>query len=160
ALLPVLVWEQSWEYNPHIIGRDSRIAHLSFVMNEFAAVLNGRTPRVDFFPQYQGLLAYLLAPLFRVICLSIATYTTVLMALSTFGLLLWFGVLRRLTGDPWKALLLFVPLIWLSLLPIRLVPPNVYTHLSAFTYPLMGAIRYLGPCLTAALLSCYLQRPT
>lgn len=133
--------------------------HLSFTLDEFAAVLNGRTPRVDFFPQYQGVLAYLLAPLFRIIGLSATTFTGAMTALSALGFLLFFWMFRKVTGDPWKALLLFLPFLWVSLVPV-FIDPNWNQRTTTFNYFAVGPIRYIGPWITAALLTRFLLGPS
>jgi hypothetical protein len=131
--------------------------HLPFTVGEFSAVMNGRTPGVDFFPQYAWLLPYPLAPVFRVAGLTVHTFTVVMAALSLVALMLQYDVLRRLTGRPWVALALFVPFVALGFHPVEISPDG--TPATAFSYFAVGPLRYFGPFLVGWLLAWYLSRP-
>ena len=52
--------------------------NIPFVMGEFAAALNGRTPLVDFFSQYQNFLPLLLTPYFKVAGVSVSTFSALM----------------------------------------------------------------------------------
>ncbi len=134
--------------------------HLPFTMGEFAAVENGRTVDVDFYPQYQRLLAYLLLPVFQITGLTVTTFTTAMLILSAVGLLSLYDVFRRLTGNPWTALLLYLPLLWVAVLPAVAFPHRAHQVDGSFTYFAVGPIRYLGPFVTVFLLAVYLSRPS
>jgi hypothetical protein len=131
--------------------------HLPFTLGEFAAVLNGRTPGVDFFPQYAWFLPYPLAPLFRVIGLTVTSFTLTMAALSLVALMLVWDVLRRVTSSPWVALGLFVPLVALAFQPVEIVSGQP-AH--AFNYFAVGPLRYFGPFVVAWLVAWNLTRPS
>ncbi len=134
--------------------------HLPFTMGEFAAVDNGRTFDVDFYPQYQRILAYLLLPVFHIIGLSVTTFTVTMAVLSAVGLAALFEIFRRLTGNAWTALPLYLPLLWVSVMPTAEFREQQHQVDSAITYFAVSPIRYLGPFLTAYLLTLYLGRPS
>jgi hypothetical protein len=134
--------------------------HHTFAMGEFGAVLNGRTPLVDFYPQYQYLLSYLLAPAFRQVGLSVFTFTTAMCCLSALCLLAVGTVFRRLTGNPWIALALYLPFLWLSVTLFVQRPQEQHQRIGPFNYYQVGPIRYFGPWITVAVLAWCLRRPT
>jgi hypothetical protein len=134
--------------------------HLPFTLGEFAAVENGRTFDVDFYPQYQRVLAYMLLPFFRLFGLTVTAFTTAMALLSLVGLLSLYGLFRRLTRNPWSALMLYLPLLWVSVLPSTEFRQLQHQVDSSITYFAVGPIRYLGPFITALFLSIYLSHPS
>lgn len=132
--------------------------HLPFTLGEFAAVLNGRTPGVDFFPQYASVLPYALAPVFRVVGLTVATFTLAMAALSAIALMLQFDVLRRVTQRPWIALALYVPLVALAFHPVEVLPNGSVA--TAFSYFAVGPLRTFGPWVVGWLVAWHLSQPS
>lgn len=137
---------------------DTVVFHLPYTVGEFAAVLNGRTPGVDFFPQYVWFLQYLLAPPFRLAGLTVHTYTVAMAALSFVALMLLWDVFRRVTGSAWMALGLFVLLVALAFHPVEIVSSGRPAH--AFNYFAVGPLRYFGPFVVTWLVTWYLCRPS
>jgi len=131
--------------------------HLPFTMGECAAVANGRTPLVDFFSQYQNLLSLLLAPLFRLLGVTIATFTGAMALLSLVGLILLFDATRRVCNNAWIALALFVPFMAIAFYP-ESVGSTAYDA-NAFNYYAVGPMRYFGLLLLAWVVAVYLERP-
>ena len=131
--------------------------HLPFTLGEFAAVLDGRTPGADFFPQYSFVLPYALAPVFGATGLTIRTFTLAMAALSLVGLLLQYDLLRRATGSAWVALALHVCLVGLAFHPVEVLPNGDVA--TAFSYFAVAPLRYLGPWVVAWLVAWYLARP-
>lgn len=140
------------------IGRASGTIsyHLPFVMGEFAAVLNGRFPLVDFYPQYENLLGHLLHPYFAVAGLTVTTFTVGMSLLSLVGFLLIFRVLWRVTDSPWLALVLYVP--WVAISLAEAETPGINPS-NAFNYYAVGPVRYWGVFLLAYLSMSYLMAP-
>jgi hypothetical protein len=131
--------------------------HLPFTMGEFAAVLNGRTPLVDFFAQYQNVLTLVLAPLFKLTGLGPTVFTAAMSGLALLGLGFLFSVLGRVCGNRWGALALFVPMVAMAFYS-ETGNQDVYrTH--AFIYYAVGPLRYFGPCFLAWVAARYLTRP-
>ena len=124
--------------------------HLGFVLDETFAVLNGRTPLVDFTAQYGSLWPYAIAIPMAVFGKSVLTFTIVLCAITTLALLAVYGVLRRVTRNSAAALLLYLPFLATSLFLIRgtlrerLTPGSYYG-----TFPLRYALPFLLAWLTA-----------
>jgi hypothetical protein len=133
--------------------------HLPFQLGEFAAVLNGRTPWVDYFPQYQTCLGYALAPVFRLTGLTVFSFTAAMGVLSAASLLVFFFVFRRVTGGGWKALALYLPLLAVSLAAQDVGALPWHQRVTAFNYYAVGPLRYFGPCMTLACLTAFLVRP-
>jgi hypothetical protein len=126
-------------------------------MGEFAAVLNGRTPLVDFFAQYQNVLTLVLAPLFKLTGLGPTVFTATMSGLALVGLGLLFSVLGRVCGNRWWALALFVPMVAVAFYSETGAQDLYRTH--PFIYYAVGPLRYFGPCLLAWVAARYLTRP-
>jgi hypothetical protein len=132
------------------------VGHTSFQMGEFAAVINGLFPLVDFHPQYQNVLSYVLRPLFFFVRFNLTSFTLTMGALSLIGFLLVYRVLSRVTGSCWLGLALFIPWVAVSLANLEgpgLPPAN------SFNYYAVGPIRYFGLFLMAYLSMWYLSLP-
>jgi hypothetical protein len=133
--------------------------HVSYQMAEFAAVLNGGTPDVDFFPQYQSCLSYLTLPIFTVVGLNLFSFTCVMALLGALSLLVFYFVFLRFTGGAWRALALYIPFLGASLFPFFPALPR-HQDITAFTYFAVGPLRYFGPAMTLACLLPVLRRPS
>lgn len=131
--------------------------HLPFTLDEFAAVLNGRTALVDYFPQYATVLPHLLAPAFRIVGLDVRTFTLGMSALSLAGLVLCWDTLRRATGSPWTALALHVPLVALAFFPTEVY--RTMGPANSFNYYAHAPLRYLGPWVVGWLVAWQQSRP-
>jgi hypothetical protein len=134
--------------------------HIAYQYSEFAAVLHGQTPLVDFFPQYQQLLGYPLAPIFSWIGMNVFHFSLVMAGLSLCLLMMMFDVLRRTTGSTWYALALYLPFLGVAFLQLDTDERPWHQHINAFTYFAVGPIRYVGPFLSLWGLSVYLSNPT
>jgi hypothetical protein len=112
-------------------------------MSETFAVLDGRTPLVDFHSQYAQLLPYLSAAIMALLGSSaLATWVAIMLALSALGLLAVYAVLRRLVGSPVLALALYAPFLASGFFLIWGTPANRASPAAIFsTWPM----RYAGP---------------
>jgi hypothetical protein len=142
---------------------DSTIAHAGpFVSTnipthaeDYFAVVNGRTPTVDYIAQYANLLPLALAPVLAAFDSSITSFSIAVCILSAAGLLAIFGVFTEVTRRPWAALALYVPFLALSLFPwhaygaVREFAGNYYALLPD---------RLLGPFLLAWLCALHVRR--
>lgn len=131
--------------------------HLTFTMDEFAAVLNGRTPLVDFVPQYANVLPYLMMPILGTIGLTVGTFTATMFVLSLTGLLSVFYVFVRVTGRWLPGLLLYLPFLSFSVYRTLSVGDE---HFYPANYFAVMPLRYLGPWLVAGLLVWQLRSPS
>ena len=130
--------------------------HLEHTAAEFFAVVGGRTPLVDFFPQYSNLLPILIAPIFAAIGSTTFGYTLVMAVLSLAGLLAIFWGFHNLIGNAWGAIALYLPLLGLAFYHGG---PEAYAP-SSFTYYAVWPIRYLWPMLCFGFLASTLRQPT
>ncbi len=130
--------------------------HLPFTIGEFAAVVNGRVPLVDFQSQYENLLGHLLRPFFAVAGVSVTTFTLAMSTLSLVGFLMLYQVLSRVAASPWLGLLLYLPCVPISLADDATTKNNPS---NAFSYYAIGPIRYFGVFLMAYLTLHYLTKP-
>jgi hypothetical protein len=84
---------------------------------DYLAVVNGRTPLVNYVGEYANLLPIPIAPVLAALHSSITAFTTIMCTLSAVALLAIFGVFTQVTRRPWAALALYVPFLALSLFP-------------------------------------------
>jgi hypothetical protein len=136
-LLPALVTEET-------VGSSGPLAsgHIPVQAADYFAVVNGRTPFVDFVPQYAHLLPFALAPLLSAFDLSLTSFSVLMTGLSLVALLALFGVLLRVTERPVAALALYVPVLAFSLFPWT--EEGLVRESNSLYYAFFPG-RYLGP---------------
>jgi len=89
--------------------------NLSFVIDETFSVLNGRTPLVDFTPQYSSLLPYLIAVSLAAVGKTLLAFTATVAVITATALFAIYGVFRRVVKSPVAAVLLYLPFLATSL---------------------------------------------
>jgi hypothetical protein len=142
AVVLIAVWLISAFNTEHSIGRANASHLIPWDMAETFAVLDGRTPLVDFHSQYAQIVPYLAAGVLRVVGASVGTWTGTMVAFSALALLAVFALLRRLVRGSVVALALFVPFLAASAYLIfrRLSPLEIFS---------LWPMRYGGPYLLA-----------
>jgi hypothetical protein len=124
--------------------------HLGFTLDETFAVLNRRTPLVDFSAQYGSLLPFVIALPMVAFGKTVLTFTIVLCTITALALLAIYGVLRRATGSALGALLLYLPFLATSLFQISGTLQNRSTVGSYYAnFPLRYALPFMLAWLTA-----------
>jgi hypothetical protein len=119
---------------------------LPFTMDETYAVLDGRTPLVDFHAQYGQLWPYVAAASMSIFGASIAAYTITMASGTLLVMLAAFATLRRVVRNSLLALGLYLPFLATSFFievgptQDRYAPSNLFT-----IFP----IRYGGPYVLA-----------
>lgn len=120
--------------------------HLPFTLDETFAVLNGRTPLVNFDAQYGSLWPYPVAAAMWLLGASVGSFTFLMCLLSGLSLLAMYDVLRRVSRSSLTAMVLFAPFLATSFFLLRGPLENRYTLATIFAdYPL----RFAGPWLLA-----------
>ena len=130
----------------------SPVRHLlPWDMDETFAVLDGRTPLVDFHAQYSQLLPFVAAAALALLGSSVGVWTAVMTAMSGLALLAVYDVFRRVARDALLALVLYVPFLALGLYRSEVDIPGVrYTAAAIFSaWPMRYAGAYLLAWLTA-----------
>jgi hypothetical protein len=116
--------------------------NLPFWLDESFAVLDGRTPLVDFHTQYGHLFAYAGAGAMALLGTSLGVYTATMAAGSWLAALALYGVLRRVVRRSLLALALFVPVLSTGFFT-ELGPPDArhgpQTLFSVFPMRYLGA---------------------
>jgi hypothetical protein len=129
--------------------------HLQFPYDETFAVLNGRTPLVDFTAQYGSLWPFVNALSMTIFGKTLLTFTVTMAAIGTLALLAVFGVLRRVTRSTLAALLLYMPFLASSLF---LIGPSLENRSTVGTYFGTFPLRYAAPWFLAWLTARQLAR--
>ena len=127
--------------------------HLPYTSEEFAAVLNGATPLVDFTSQYTNVLPLLLEPVFAALGgVTTGTFTSVMGVLSCGALLCVYVCLRMVAGPthPLRSATLYAAFLLATAYP-------TYKHAGrlhdVLTYPALMPMRYGLPLLLAPLMA-------
>jgi hypothetical protein len=124
--------------------------HLGFTLDETFAVLDGRTPLVDFTAQYGSLWPFVIAVPMVAFGKTVLTFTIVLCTLTALALLAIYGVLRRASRSATAALLLYLPFLATSLFQISGTLQNRSTVGSYYAnFPLRYALPFALAWLTA-----------
>jgi hypothetical protein len=155
ALLLLVIW-----LSPGINAEDTIRAahfqilyHLQFTMDETFAVLDHRSPLVDYAAQYSSLWPYPLAAAMSLLGATVGVWVSLALLLTGLGMLGIYDVLRRAAHSAIVGLLLFAPLLAVSFTRIHGTEAKRYSFANYFgTFPL----RYAGPCLLAWLVARYL----
>jgi hypothetical protein len=120
--------------------------HIPVQGEDYFAVVNGRTPFVDYVPQYVHLLPLVVAPVLAAFDMSLTSFSLLMVGLSLAAMLALYGVFLQVTGRPVAALALYVPVLAISLIPWA--QEGVQREFNASYYAFFPG-RYLGPFLVA-----------
>ncbi|HEU4701688.1 MAG TPA: hypothetical protein VFS37_04330 [Conexibacter sp.] len=160
ATVGVVVWLSHALYTEATIGFAFRdvVYHVQFPMDETFAVLDGRTPLVDFAAQYGSLWPYAYAAAMSLLGSSASVWLALAVATTGLGMLAIYAVLRRTAHSALYGLILFMPVLAASFYRVGGTLDVRYTYATYYgTFPL----RYAGPSLLAWLVARHLagQRP-
>jgi hypothetical protein len=137
------------------VGNAAVLNLIPWQLSEVFAILNGRTPLVDFHSMYSQLWSYVGAMSMTVFGTSIGVWTITMAALSCLSVLAMYAVLRRVTRSSVFALALFLPFVaigfWL------LGPPGGETSTSIVSIFSVWPLRYGAPYLLAWLTARHLD---
>jgi hypothetical protein len=128
--------------------------NLQAPVDEVFAVLDGRTPFVNFIPLYAWLWPYLTALVMGIFGTTFTVFSLTTCTITLLSLLAIFAVVRRVTGSMLGALLLYLPFLATSLFYIE--PPSVNRYGPVLLYPLFP-LRYAGPYLLVWLLARHID---
>ncbi len=131
----------------------------SWDMSETFAVLDGRTPLVDFHSEYSHLIPFVAAVAMAPLGTSMGAWTVVMATLSGMGLLGLYGVFRRIVRRSLLALALYLPVMAFGFFVIDngLYAEFHYTPAAIFS---AWPMRYAGPYLLAWLTARHLDGAT
>ncbi len=129
--------------------------HLGFTLDETFAVLNGRTPLVNFTAQYGSLWPFAIAVPMAALGKTVLTFTVVLCTITALALLAVYGVFRRATGSAAAALLLYLPFLATSLFQID---GTLQNRSSVGSYYANFPLRYAAPFFLAWLTARRIER--
>ena len=124
-----------------------------WAMGDTFAVLNGRTPLVDFHAIYSQLWCYVAALPMAALGANITTFTVTMTAIGGLTLLLVYAVFRRIVASPLLALALYLPFVALGFIVIGTTGPNRVSNAAIFS---VWPMRYGGPYVLAWLTARHL----
>jgi hypothetical protein len=156
AALLTALWLLPAVFTDETVGANGFAStHVPVQAADYFAVVNGRTPFVDYVPQYVHLLPFALAPLLSTFDLSLTSYSILMVGLSLVALLCLFGALLHATERPVAALALYVPVLAFSLFPWA--EEGLQRQSNSLYYGFFPG-RYLGPFLLAWLCALAVRR--
>jgi hypothetical protein len=139
----------------------STIYNVRGPLDETFAVLDGRTPFVNFIPQYGWLWPYAIALIMSVFGTTFTVFSVTTCAITTLSLLAIFALLRRVTPNAIAALALYLPFLASGFFYTESVItnrpygiPNLYGPVTLYT---LFPLRYAGPYLLAWLAARHLD---
>jgi hypothetical protein len=160
AVIAVVIW-----VSPGINAEDTIRAanfeilyHTQFTLDETFAVLDHRSPLVNYAAQYGSLWPYAFAAVMSLLGATVGVWVTLALIATGLGMLSIYAVLRRAARSSIVGLLLFLPLLAVSFTMIGGTSENRYSFENYFgTFPL----RYAGPSILAWLVARHLggERP-
>jgi hypothetical protein len=156
AVIATAIWLLPGVNTDATVARSGPLAsgHIPVQGEDYLAVVNGRTPLVDYISQYANLLPFLLEPVLRAFGPSITSLSIAVTALSGLAMLAIFGVFAQVTRRAWTALLLYVPWVALSLFPWH--DFGAYREFNGIYYGVLPG-RYFGPFVLALLCAIWLR---
>ena len=120
--------------------------NIQVTLDETFAVIDGRSPLVNFTAQYSSLLPYGFAAGMSLLGESVGAWVTLALLATGLGMLAIYDVLRRAAHSSIRGLLLFLPVLATSFLMVEGELENRFTFGNYFgTFPM----RYGGPSLLA-----------
>jgi hypothetical protein len=120
--------------------------HILWTMAEPFAVLDGRTPLVNFHAQYGQVWAYLAAAPMALFGATIGSYTIAMATGTGLATLAVYAIFRRLVRSSLLALAIYLPFVATAFFMIVGPPSNRYGPENIF---ILWPIRYAGPFLLA-----------
>jgi hypothetical protein len=121
---------------------------MAWSLDDPFAVLDGRTPIVDFHAMYAQLVPYVAAAAMRVFGTTVTVYTLTLIAMSGLALLAVYAIFRRLTRSAPLAFVLYLPFLAMGFLYL-VGPPESGLRLTNAQVLSVWPMRYGGGYLLA-----------
>ncbi|HEX7289931.1 MAG TPA: PQQ-binding-like beta-propeller repeat protein [Conexibacter sp.] len=143
------VWLLSAIDSERTIGAQPLGDLITWTLDDPFAILNGRTPLVDFRPLYAALWPYVTAGALALLGTNILVYTLVTAFASALTLLAVYAVFRRVVGSATLALALYLPFVAVGFVSVW--------NLSNVNIASMWPIRYAGGYLLAWLTARHLD---
>jgi hypothetical protein len=156
AVLATVLWVTAGVNFDDTIGNAgySTYYNVKGPLDETFAVLDGRTPLVNFTSTYGFLWPYLTALSMSVLGASFGVFSLTACAITGLSLLAVFAVLRRVTGNALAALALYLPFLAAGFFAMA---PGLVERWGPVTIYALFPLRYAGPYLLAWLVARHLD---
>jgi hypothetical protein len=132
----------------------STIYNVKWPLDETFAVLDGRTPLVNFTAQYGSLWPYATALIMSVLGSTFGVFSVTMCAITGISLLAVFATLRRVTNSAVAALLLYLPFLANGFFTME---PGLVNRYGGLTLYALFPLRYAGPYLLVWLTARHLD---
>lgn len=133
------------------------VGHWPVFTEEITAVAQGRTPLVDFVPQYTSILPYLGIPFLDAFTPSLLTVSTFIATLSAIAFFSVYIAFRILTEHRWWACGFYIVFLSIAMYPNTQDGPHLHALVN---YWGVMPMRYIGPFVTLAVLAWTLRAPS
>jgi hypothetical protein len=156
AVLATVVWVLAGVNLADTIGNalSTTVYNVKWPLDEAFAVLDGRSPLVNFTSQYGSLWPYATALVMSVVGTSFGVFSVTMCAITGLSLLAVFAVLRRVSGSAIAALLLYLPFLASGFFAME---PELVNRFGGLTLYSLFPLRYAGPYMLAWLISRHLD---
>ena len=132
----------------------SNFTNVKGPLDETFAVLNGRTPLVNFTAGYGSLWPYLTALIMSVFGATFGVFSVTMCAIGGISLLAVFATLRRVTHSAVAALLLYLPFLATGFFAMA---PGLVNRTGVITSYALLPLRYAGPYMLVWLIARHLD---
>ena len=157
AILAGVIWLLPAVITDSNIGETGfAAAHIPLHFEDYLAVINGRTPLVDYVAQYSSLLPIAVAPVLATFNSSVTAFSLIEVALSLVAVLCVYAGFVQVTERRWVALGLFIPFLAITFIPWHFEDNGVRIY-SGIYYALFPD-RLLAPFAVFWLLARHLRR--
>jgi hypothetical protein len=156
AVLATAIWVLAGLNFDDTLGHasGSTVFNVKGPLDETFAVLDGRTPLVNFIPQYGWLWPYATALSMSVFGTTFTVFSVTMCAITALSLLAVFALLRRVTANAIAALALYLPFLANGLFFTEPADVNRYGPITLYS---LFPLRYAGPYLLAWLLARHID---
>jgi hypothetical protein len=159
AMLAGVIWLLPAVVTDSNIGETGfAAAHIPLHFEDYLAVVNGRTPLVNYVAQYASLLPIAVAPVLATFDSSVTAYSLIEVGLSLIAVLCVYAGFVQVTERRWVALGLFIPFLAITFVPWHF-EDNGFRMYSGIYYALFPD-RLLLPFAVFWLLGRHLRRGT
>ncbi|MGO9761764.1 MAG: hypothetical protein ACLP1Q_10965 [Solirubrobacteraceae bacterium] len=156
AVLATVIWVIAGVNLSDTLGNaaPATVGNVKWPLDETFAVLDGRSPLVNFTSQYGSLWPYLIALVMSVLGTTFTVFSVTACTITAVSLLATFATLRRVAGSAIFALVLYLPFLANGFFAME---KGLVNRFGALTLYSVFPLRYAGPYLLAWIVTRHLD---